>query len=274
MRKAAVVVAAVLALLAAYSLIEPYLILVNRVDFADDRLPESFDGKRIVFVSDIHCGPLFSIGRTRELVDSIDGLEPDMILLGGDYISSDDIFNTGDRIGPCLGEFSRLKAPLGAYAVLGNHENWAGRDRAMNSLESASIRVIDNDGVWASSGNGSIRIAGVADLWTQRQDFNAALDGAKASDYTILLSHNPDIAEYLRSDSIALVLSGHTHGGQVTLFGLWTPYLPSNAGQKYAGGFVKTNHTTVFVTKGVGTTGLPMRFFARPEIVVLTLHRE
>ncbi|MGB9594408.1 MAG: metallophosphoesterase, partial [Anaerolineae bacterium] len=92
-------------------------------------------------------------------------------------------------------------------------------------------------------------------------------------DFVILLSHNPDYAERLITRDIDLMLSGHTHGGQVTLFGLWAAAVPSAYGQKYRGGFVRTEHTLVYVTTGVGTITPPVRFWARPEVVLITLER-
>lgn len=114
----------------------------------------------------------------------------------------------------------------------------------------------------------------MGDYWHDIQDIGPTIDEAKESDYVILLSHNPDYAERIETDRIDLVLSGHTHGGQVTFFGLFAPYTNSKYSQKYIAGFAETDHATMYVTRGVGTTFLPVRFFARPEITAIKLQKE
>jgi hypothetical protein len=93
------------------------------------------------------------------------------------------------------------------------------------------------------------------------------------NDFVILVSHTPDFAENLKTDKIDLMLSGHTHGGEVTFFGLWAPYIPSDYGQKYRTGIIKTDKTTVLVSNGIGNTFLPIRFFARPQINIIDLEK-
>jgi len=171
----------------------------------------------------------------------------------------------------CFEELTGLEAPLGKYGVLGNHDYWEGGAVALKAMNAAGITSLDNNAVWVYSSGERIRIGGVSDLWHGIPDPIPTIQGSNQSDYTILVSHNPDYAEKLQTSVIDLVLSGHTHGGQVTFFGLWAPYLPSDYGQKYRGGFAKTGYTTVYVTRGIGMTFLPLRFFARPEITVFTM---
>jgi uncharacterized protein len=99
------------------------------------------------------------------------------------------------------------------------------------------------------------------------------IEGTNADDFVILVSHNPDYAEELPPGAVDLTLSGHTHGGQITFFGLWAPYLPSDYGQRYRTGLVETENTTVIVSNGIGTIFPPIRFFAPPQIVEITLER-
>jgi hypothetical protein len=138
-------------------------------------------------------------------------------------------------------------------------------------MENSGITSLDNQGIWIYSDGERIRLGGVADSWLGYPDPMPTINGANLSDYVILVSHNPDYAEGLETRFVDIVLSGHTHGGQVTLFGLWAPYMPSDYGQKYRGGFANTGFTPVYVTRGIGMTFLPVRFFARPEITVFTL---
>jgi len=267
-RKSAVIVGILGLLCLTYPLVEPYLIGVNDVDFADGDLPGSFDGKTVVFAADFHCGPLFSVERTGDVVRMINSLKPDLILLGGDYI-----FDDVNYIKPCIGELKNLKAPLGVYGVLGNHEHWADAESSRQALSEAGVTLLDNRAEWVELGGGRIRVGGVGDMWTDVQDIAPTVEDAAAGDFAILLSHNPDYAEGLKTDKVDLMLSGHTHGGQVTVFGLWAP-VKSTAYGKYVSGMVDAGGTKVFVTKGIGMAGLPIRFFARPEIVRFHLHKE
>jgi len=189
-----------------------------------------------------------------------------MVILGGDYASRD-----SPNTSVCFEELKKLQAPLGKYGVLGNHDYWAGGVEALQAMTGAGITPPDNSGLWVYSGSERIRLGGVSDLWRGKPDPIPAINTANLSDYVILVSHNPDYAEELETSRMDIALSGHTHGGQVTLFGLWVPYMPSDYGQKYKGGFARTAYTEVYVTRGKGMTFLPIRFFARPEITVLTL---
>jgi len=268
-RRPAVFVGILCLLCLLYSLTEPYLIRVNEVDVVDGDIPEGFDGKTVVFAADIHCGPLFSVGRVRDVVSKINSIRPDIILLGGDYIYSD-----VKNIKPCVGELKNLKAPLGVYGVLGNHEHWADARLSGQALEEAGVKLLDNRAEWVGSAGGRIRVGGVGDLWTDYQNIAPTVEDAAAGDFVILLSHNPDYAWETTTDKIDLMLSGHTHGGQVTLFGLWAPAKNTAHGGNYVSGMADIKGAKVFVTNGVGTTGLPLRFFARPEIVEITLLRK
>ncbi len=258
----------VVALVAAYSLVEPRLLRVTRLTVRSPDVPSAFHGARIAFLSDIHHGPYFSLKRVRRVVDIVNGLRPDVILLGGDYVHRDARY-----IAPVFAELARLRAPLGVFAVAGNHDHWEGIDLTRQEMAKARIVNLDNRAAWVTMGGDRIRIGGVGDLWEDTHDLAPTLDGARESDFVILLSHNPDYAERIQTRGIDLVLSGHTHGGQVTLFGLWAAAVPSAYGQKYRSGFVQTEYTRVYVTTGVGTITPPVRFCAPPEVVLITLER-
>jgi uncharacterized protein len=248
--------------------IEPYSIEVKEVNLSSPDIPLSFEGKRIVFVSDIHNGEFFSIERLKALVSQINGLSPDMIILGGDYA-----YWGSTNTSACFEELKNLRAPLGKYGVLGNHDYWEGGPETLKDMNNSGITSLNDQGYWIYSGSERIRLGGVSDLGHGTADPIPTIIEANQSDYVILVSHNPDYAEELETPIVDVVLSGHTHGGQVTFFGLWAPYMSSEYGQKYMGGFAETPFTTVYVTRGIGMTMLPVRFFARPEITVLTLER-
>ncbi|MGQ9779848.1 MAG: metallophosphoesterase [Bacillota bacterium] len=251
-----------------YVHVEPFWIAEKTVRIADTDVPAGFDGTRIVFISDIHHGPYFSRQRLKRLVQRINALKPDLILLGGDYIHRSPRF-----IRPCFAELAHLEAPLGVYGVLGNHDHWAGAAASREAMVNAGIRLLDNRGYWIFRGDQRIRIGGVGDFRTDTQDLRPVLSGVRADDFTILVSHNPDFVEEIGpfADRIDLVLSGHTHGGQVTFFGLWAPLVPSKYGQKYRTGIIDVAGMKVIVSNGIGTITPPVRFFARPQIVVVVL---
>ncbi|MGI5939815.1 MAG: metallophosphoesterase [Thermoleophilia bacterium] len=272
-----ITVGVILAGLLAYTFIEPFWIQVKHYTYSSTDVPAAFDDTRIVFLTDIHRGPFFSEDRVRRLVDRVNTMAPDIIMLGGDYASD------GEDEASCLAQLTHLRAPLGRYAVLGNHdyEKIEYTDQtyvydvydpspAIDAIERAGLELLDNRGVWVERNGHRIRVGGVSDHRVGSPRLSPIVGGTTAEDLVILLSHNPDYAEHIPQDYVDLVLSGHTHGGQVSFFGFYAPYLPSENGQKYRSGMVHNGSTTVIVSNGVGSY-LPIRFFARPQIVVITL---
>jgi predicted MPP superfamily phosphohydrolase len=255
-------------LLVAYAVLEPYWLTVREVHIMDPDVPEPFAGLRIAFLTDIHHGPDFSLGRVRKAVERTNQLQPDIVLLGGDYVYGDPKY-----IVPCFGELARLEAAIRKFGVLGNHDHWQGAVLTSKSMVDAGIEWVNNRAVWVYRDGQRIRIGGVGDLWEGSQNITATIADATEEDFVILLSHNPDYVERMTTRAVDLVLSGHTHGGQVTFFGLWAPFVPSRYGQKYRTGTVDTGFTTVIISNGIGTIPPPVRFFARPEIVLVHLER-
>ena len=262
-----VVTGALVTLLYAFG-VEPRLLAVREIEIVDSDIPASFDGKRIAFLTDIHHGPYFSLERVRNVVARTNALHPDLILLGGDYSH-----RSAHYIVPCLAELARLDAPLGKFGVLGNHDHWYDAELTRRSMQTAGIEVLDNHAEWIMLGDGRIRVGGVGDLWEDSQEPPATTSEVRDEDFVILLSHNPDYVEEIRTTAIDLVLSGHTHGGQVSFFGLWAPITPSRYGQKYRSGIVRTAFTTAIISNGIGTITPPLRLFARPEILLIHLRR-
>jgi predicted MPP superfamily phosphohydrolase len=260
----AVLLALTVALLL-YAVLETYWLQVREEQWVSPDVPAGWDGKSIVFVTDPHVGIFYSRARLRRLVDQVNAMQPDLILLGGDYV-----FTDRDYIEPCFAELARLQAPLGKFGVMGNRDHYVGATATYHSMQRAGIRPVDNLGLWIESGGERMRIGGVGDLWEDTQDLAPVLESTRESDLVILLSHNPDFAESIRDQRIDLVLSGHTHGGQVALFG-WAPWAPSDYGPKYRTGRVDTGVTTVIISNGIGTAFPPVRLGARPQIVRLTL---
>jgi uncharacterized protein len=229
-------------------------------------LPPAFRGMTLALVSDVHHGPFVPLTYVRHIVELANSLEPDLVLLAGDYVSQHPRY-----IAPGIEALGKIKARLGRFAVLGNHDHWESAPEARQALAKAGISLTDNTGFWIDSQGDRLRICGVGDLWTDRQDSRSALGDATLHDAVIMLSHNPDYAETLSDRRVGLMLSGHTHGGQVVVPGFGAPIVPSRYGQKYLHGLVLGPSCQVFITRGVGTVSPPVRFLCRPEIVLLTL---
>jgi predicted MPP superfamily phosphohydrolase len=257
----------------AYGFAETYRVEVKEYTFASPDLPANFDGTRIVLVTDIHRGPFLSQSRVRALVDRVNALQPDIVVLGGDYV-----YRGTGYAASCFAELERLRAPLGRFAVLGNHDygnydnGGDGPAPVIRAIKDAGITFLRDQAVWVEKDGERIRIGGVSDYGVDKPQLAPILEGTSSSDFMLLVSHNPDYAEKLPAGAVDLVLSGHTHGGQVTFFGLWAFHVPSAYGQKYRTGLVTTKATTVIVSNGIGTSTIPpIRLFARPQIVVITL---
>jgi uncharacterized protein len=252
-----------------YAFIEPYWLQNKIYVIASQDIPRKFNNTKILFISDIHHGPFFSISRVRSLVSKVNAENPDIILLGGDYVHRDPKY-----IVPCFNELKNLKAPLGVYGVLGNHDHWEDAGLTIKMMDESGIVRLDNEAVWIDKGAEKIKVGGVGDYFEDTQNLAPTLDGVKNSDFVILVSHNPDYAENLETDKTDLILSGHTHGGQVSLAGLWAPILPSKYGQKYRSGLIKLENADMIVSNGVGTITPPARLFVRPQLVTVILKRE
>ncbi len=232
-------------------------------------LPPAFEGTTVAYLSDVHHGPYVPRAYVRSVVDMTNSISPDVILLGGDYS------HHGTRyVAPVHEDLGRLRARMGRFAVLGNHDSWDGLGESIAGLEAAKIPLLRNAGTWLEKGGSRLRVAGVGDLWTDRPDVPLAV-GAETTDRdaVILMSHNPDVAEYCDDPRVGLILSGHTHGGQVVVPGYGAPIVPSAFGQKYVEGLVQAPRCQVYISRGVGTVTPPVRLFCRPEVVWITLTR-
>lgn len=239
---------------------------VRPVTVSFPRLPRAFDGLRVAFLSDIHHGPFVPLAYVRRVVEMTNFLEPDLICLGGDYVH-----HSAEYIAPSLRCLGKLRARLGVHAVLGNHDHWEGATETRGALAQAGFADQTNRGEWIRRGTDRLRIGGVGDLWEDRQDLVAALEDTREEEAALLLSHNPDYIDSIHDRRVGLVLSGHTHGGQVAIPGLGAPVVPSQHGQKYVSGLVSGPKVQGFVTCGVGTIGPPVRLGCRPEIALITL---
>ncbi len=252
-----------------YGLCEAHMLKVRRSHIELDRLPGEFDNLLCALVADIHHGPYLSLERVGKLVNRVNAAKPDLICLCGDYA-----YRNSSYIEPCINELGRLSAPMGVFAVLGNHDHWYDAPLSRRMLEQVGIMELTNTNIALERNGARVWLCGVGDLWTDRQDLSAALAGIPADEVRILMSHNPDYAEEINGVPrvpIDLMLSGHTHGGQVSIPFVGPPISPSRYPRKYSGGLVRNGSMQVFVTRGVGTIFPPVRINCPGEFNLLKL---
>jgi uncharacterized protein len=253
--------------------LEPASLVVREID-----LPLAWPSSRplrLVVISDLHVGsPYHGVRRLRSTVARINATQPDLICILGDFVTRGVIGGTFVPPEPIAKELRRLQAPAGVVAVLGNHDRWYDGPRVQRALVSAGIRVVEDTAVRLATPSGPVWIAGVSDLLTAPHDVSRALRAVSDHQTPILLlSHNPEIFPIV-PDGVTLTLAGHTHGGQVRFPLLGAPVMiTSRYGQRYAGGLVVERGRRLFVSTGIGTTRIPVRYGVPPSIFVLTLRR-
>jgi predicted MPP superfamily phosphohydrolase len=271
--------------------IEPALRLdVARYEILPPQWPAGLRLK-IAGIADLHaCDPWMPLGRIQSIVERTNALGADIIVLLGDYVAGHRHVRRFIPAGEWAGVLAGLKAPLGVHAILGNHDWWddrtvqregAGPPLARRALEAAGIPVYENNAVRLTQSGKPFWLAGLGDqlaYYPARRfrpvsrigvdDLAATLGKVTDDAPVILLAHEPDVAVRMPS-RVALQLSGHTHGGQVRLFG-WSPVVPSRYGNRFAYGHVRTN-CDVVVSGGLGCSYLPFRLGVPPEIVLVTL---
>ncbi|PZQ99800.1 MAG: metallophosphoesterase [Cereibacter sphaeroides] len=244
---------------------------------------------RLLLFADPHVGgPQMPLARLREAVEAANALQPDLIAVMGDYLA-DHVFVTGKvAMGEVARALAALKAPLGVFAVMGNHD-WLADPEAQASgrgpvayardLSAAGVRVLENE---------AVRIGGADGLWVLGlgcqqafgrmaepmgvEDLPATLAQVTDESPAILLAHEPDIFPSV-PPRVALTVSGHTHGGQINFWG-WTPVVPSRFGSRYVYGHIREDGRDLVVSGGLGCSGLPLRFLRRPELTLIELGGE
>ena len=253
--------------------IEPNRLIVHEEKVQIENWPVELSGLRIALIGDVHTGSWFIDDRKlQRIVELTNQQQPDLILLAGDYMVSNNWYL--HRVEPevTAAALKNLKAPLGVYAVLGNHDWWYNGEKVTNAFEQNGIRVLENDVAEIKWRDRSFWLAGLSDKWTQPQHVSETIAKAAAGATIVAFTHNPDIFPQLPS-SVPLLLAAHTHGGQATFPLIGAAVVPSDFGQKYVAGHVYENGHHLFVTTGIGTSILPVRFRVPPEIVVLTISR-
>jgi predicted MPP superfamily phosphohydrolase len=256
------------------AMIEPHQIEITHQTIAVEKLPAEFRGLRIVQLSDVHHSPFLDEERINEAVRMANDLRPDMVALTGDYIS-----HSRDYIAPCARALGRLRAAHGVFAVLGNHDHWTDGAMMRDALADQGIRVLCNESTRIERGSSHIRLAGIDDMMVKRDDLRQALEETSWDETRILLSHNPAIIREAARAGVDLVLSGHTHGGQIN----WR-LLTGRKDRKIARwlrrpsrrlmrGHAQLGSTQLYVNRGLGTVIVPLRYGCPPEITLLEIVR-
>jgi uncharacterized protein len=250
---------------------EPRRLVVRESELALPHWPARLAGLRAGVMSDLHAGvPHAGLGAIRRAVDELNAREPDVHLLLGDYLDASQFLRRDIAPERVAAELARLRAPLGTVAVVGNHDWRSSGDRMWRALLGVGITVLEDRAVELRAPGGPFWVAGLADLRHRRPDIGAALRDVPGDAPVLVLSHDPDMFPGV-PPRVSLTLSGHTHGGQVAIPILRRPMLPSYHGERYARGHIVEHGRHLLVTSGVGTSGLPIRLLAPPEILVLTL---
>ncbi len=280
-KRFALVIFLIVILAVAFVSLWAFVIEPNRVVVRNEEIkllsgwPAALNGMRIVAISDLHAGSKYiDAAKLEKVVSMVNATKPDMIVILGDFIARDE--NEKLLMDPEItaDKLKELRAPLGVFAVLGNHDWLFDGNRVTRALSDAGIRVLESDVAQVTKDGQSIWLLGVPDFWTRQPiDLRTALDKITSPGPIIALTHNPD-AFPLMPPNVLLTLAGHTHGGQVMIPLIGRPIVPSRYGARYAVGHVVENGRHLFVTSGIGTTGIAVRFLVPPEISVLTLRAE
>jgi len=239
------------------------MIRYEEIEFRSGNWPTELDGYRIAIIADTHA---IADEEIRKVATELNGMNLDLLIIGGDFSMENAHYQGTVR------ELAQIAATDGIFGVEGNHDDYI---VVFEAFEQYGITPLDNSGVYIGDG---FYLAGIRDLWNRSPSIQDAVAGAGANDFTLLVSHNPDVSMMQPTGGIDLILSGHTHGGQVTFFGypfylLYDGGLPiTDYGTRFAHGFANSaDGVPVYVTRGIGTFTFMPRVFSRPEVVIFTM---
>jgi predicted MPP superfamily phosphohydrolase len=248
-------------------------ISIQRLKVTLPRLPEAFRGLTIAQLSDFHYAEYTEAYFIKQVIERVNRLRPDVVAFTGDYITNG-FWHERDMLrftGECAEILTRVDCPI-RYAVLGNHDCAVKLycDSIKDELEAHNIPVLENRSVPLERDGARLWFAGTGDALLGRMHLDQAVPAASADEPVILLAHEPDVLPQVARHNVDLMLSGHTHGGQVRIPFLPPMFLPG-LGQRYVEGLFRLGRTQLYVNRGIGTVNLPFRFNCPPEITLITL---
>ena len=247
--------------------IEPEWVEISNIPIRLTRLHPAFNGYRIVQISDIHMNAWMNHARLARLVKTVNRLMPDLIVITGDFISCEVERYAGDM----TSALQSLSSPDGILAVLGNHDHWSNPDLIREALLQAGIRELRNQTKTIHREQAELHIGGIDSSYEGHDRLDQVLDHMNGHGAAILLAHEPDFADISSATGrIDLQLSGHSHGGQVVLPWIGSPFLPPH-GRKYPRGLYQVDKMVQYTNRGLGTTSYRVRINCRPEITMFTL---
>jgi uncharacterized protein len=245
--------------------VEPSWIEVRSVSMPLPHLAPEFSGYRVVQLSDIHADRWMTTDRIAKIVGQVNQLKPDLVVLTGDFVT-----HSAEEFSPNLAALSQLNPVDKTLAVMGNHDAWTNSTIVQSALEAAGVQVLNNQVAALQRKSAQLFIAGVDDVWAKRDRLDQVLAALPAKGAAILLAHEPDFAEQSAATGrFDLELSGHSHGGQVKL--PFVKRIVPPLAYNYPIGQYKVGNMIQYTNRGVGMSGLPLRFNCRPEITVFTL---
>ena len=238
----------------------------ERVNISLKKLPSALEGLRIVWLSDFHLYPYTELDVLQRAAALAASLNPDVLVLGGDYVTRE-----AEAVFELVPTLANLNARYGVFSIIGNHDIWTNIDAIETGLAEARIPILKNKGVTLSVNNSPLYLAGVDDGWSGQPDLAAAMANRPDGATTILLAHEPDLADTFSLDPrISLQLSGHSHGGQIRFQGTGAFILPY-LGRKYDMGLYRVNDMWLYTNRGLGNVTEPVRYNCPPEVTEITL---
>lgn len=252
--------------------VEPNQLAINHFEINSPLIPRTFNGIKILQFSDTHIGHYYTIDQFNKLIQKINQYEADLILFTGDLIDAPHEYQFTHDLLPLL---KNIQAPLGKYSIYGNHDHGGyGTESYKDLMDNSGFKLLMNEAIQISNEGETIYLAGLDDYMLGRPDFEQTLGHIPENSFTILLAHEPDVAKVSQSYPVQLQLSGHSHGGQIQLPFLGPIVTPPFASE-YTEGFYfigsGPEQMTLYVNRGIGTTRVPFRFLAKPEVSIFTL---
>ncbi len=245
--------------------VEAKQLVVEHVQIQANNIKTALEGFKIVQLSDFHLYPYTQLDFVQEAVTITNSLQPDLIVLTGDYV-----LQTAEAIFEIAPVLASLNAKYGVFSILGNHDLWTDAEIVRLGLKEQRLPLLENEGIGLTVNGENVYLAGVDDGWGGQPDLSLALAKMPSEALTILLAHEPDLADqFSMNPRVSIQLSGHSHGGQVRLPLIGAPILPY-LGQKYDQGLYKVKDMWLYTTRGIGLI-TPIRINCPPEITEITL---